>query len=224
VLAALAFLFFVKPQRASAHAPVPFWHSLRSLPRRYYGFLAAVFVFGLGDFARTLLILRATHLLDPSLGPARAAATAIALYMVHNVVYAAASYPVGALADRVRPDRLLVIGYLAGTATAVLAAVATPSLAVLAAVFIAGGITLAFEDTLERTVAAMEVPPALRGSGFGALAAVNGVGDLLSSAAVGVAWSALGASAGFTIAAALCATGTASLVLHSSRARGRADA
>ena len=38
---------------------------------------------------------------------------------------------------------------------------------------------------------------------------------------VGVAWSTLGAPAGFTIAAVLCA-GTVSLVLHSSRTRGRA--
>ncbi len=219
VLAGLAFLVLVKPQQATPHPPQPFWQSLRSLPTGYRGFLVAVFLFGLGDFARTLLILRATQLLGPSLGPVKATAAAMALFVVHNVVYAAASYPVGVLADRVRPDRLLVIGYVTGTATAVLAALATPSLAVLAAVFVAGGLTLAFEDTLEGTIAGMEVPTELRGSGYGALAAVNGVGDLMSSVIVGIAWSAVGAAAGFGAAAALCAAGTAALAIRSARGR-----
>jgi MFS family permease len=132
----------------------------------YRGFLGAVFVFGVGDFARTLLILHATQLLTPSLGATRAAATAMGLYVLHNAVYAAASYPVGAVADRVRPGRLLVLGYVAGTATALLAAFSTASVPFLGLMFVAGGLTLAFEDTLEGTIAATEVPPELRGSGF----------------------------------------------------------
>jgi MFS family permease len=220
VLAGVAFLILVRPQQATRHPPLPFWHSLRSLPVHYRGFLTAVFLFGLGDFARTLLILRATQLLSPSLGPTKAAASAMGLYVLHNVVYAAASYPIGAVADRVRPGRLLVIGYVAGTVTAVLAAIATASLPVLALVFVAGGLTLAFEDTLEGTIAAVEVPRELRGSSFGALAAVNGIGDLLSSAMVGITWSLLGAPAAFVTAAVLCAAGTASLAVHSSRTSG----
>lgn len=93
------------------------------------------------------------------------------------------------------------------------------SIAVLALVFVAGGLTLAFEDTLEGTIAAVDVPRELRGSGFGALAAVNGVGDLVSSAMVGVAWSVIGAPAAFAAAGVLCALGTVALTAHVARAR-----
>lgn len=215
VLAGVAFLLLVRPQQETPHAFQPFWRSVRALPRDYRRFLAAVFLFGLGDFARTLLILRATQLLTPSAGPARAAATAMGLYVLHNVIYAAASFPVGLLADWMRrPQRLLVLGYAVGTLTAVLAAIATPSAMVLAMVFQFAGLTLAFEDTLEGTIAAVEVPPELRGTGFGVLASVNGVGDLLSSSLVGVTWSVLGAGPAFGIAALLCAAGTLLLLVH----------
>lgn len=208
VLAALAFWLLVRPQAARPHPPEPFWKSVQALPPTFRRFLGAVFLFGLGDFARTLLILRATQLLTPQAGPARAAATAMGLYVLHNAVYAAASYPVGAVADRLRPDRLLVVGYLVGTLTAVLAAFATPSLPMLAMLFVAGGLTLAFEDTLEGTIAALEVAPALRGTGYGVLATVNGVGDLVSSFLVGAVWTAAGPGLAFGLAAALCAAGT----------------
>ena len=214
VLAGIAFLVLVRPQRETPKPALPFWHSVRSLPNRYRRFLAAVFLFGMGDFARTLLILRATQVLTPGAGAMKAAAVAMSLYVVHNVVYAAASYPVGHLADRFRPERLLVVGYAFGAVTAVLAAVATPALPVLVALFLAAGLTLAFEDTLEGMIAAVEVPAGIRGTGFGVLASVNGVGDMVSSTLVGVAWSVWGPGAAFGIAAVLCAAGTLVLAAH----------
>jgi MFS family permease len=176
-----------------------------------------VFCFGVGDFARTLLILRATQLLTPRIGFTGATAAAMALYVGHNGLYAAASYPVGWLADRVNPRRLLVVGYALGTATAVLAAVATPSLWLLGLLFATAGATVAFEDTLEGTITALEVPSSLRGTGYGVLATTNGVGDLVSSSLVGVLWSASGPAAAFGAAAALCAAGAAILFTTSGR-------
>jgi dipeptide/tripeptide permease len=51
-----------------------------------------------------------------------------------------------------------------------------------------------------------------RGLGFGALAAVNGVGDLVSSVMIGFIWAFIGYSAGFIIAAAIAAAGTILLI------------
>jgi hypothetical protein len=44
------------------------------------------------------------------------------------------------------------------------------------------------------------LPATIRGSGFGVLAAVNGIGDLISSVAVGVLWTTVSANAGFIYA------------------------
>jgi MFS family permease len=212
-MAAAAVAVLVRRQDGKRVETRSFRSSLGALPPRFRRFLAAVFLFGAGDFARTLLILRAVELLRPGLGEARATAVAMGLYVGHNALYAAASYPVGWLADRVPPGRLLVGGYLLGTLTALLAAFATPSLWILAALFVVAGLTLAFEDTLEGTITAREVAPDLRGTGYGALAATNGVGDLVSSSFVGVLWSAVGPAVAFGAAAALCLAGTAVLAV-----------
>ena len=209
VLAALAFAVLVRPDRTTRTLdPQPFWKSVSALPPRFRGFLGAVFLFGMGDFARTLLLLRATQLMVPEWGIEKAATTAMLLYAGHNVIYAAASYPVGWLADRMSPERLLVVGYAVGVATAVMAAFAVPSLGYLIALFAVGGLTLAFEDTLEGTVTAHQIPSHLRGTGYGVLATTNGVGDLLSSSIVGGLWSLAGPEVAFSFAALLALAGT----------------
>jgi MFS family permease len=208
VLAAVAFAVLVRREHGGRTEPQPLRKSLGGLPRTFRRLLVAVFLFGIGDFARTLLILRATELLTPTMGAGRATAVAMGLYVGHNVLYAAASYPVGSVADHLSPRALLVGGYLLGTLTAVLAALATPSIGLLTALFAVAGLTLAFEDTLERTMTAQAVPRELRGTGYGALAATNGVGDMVSSSLVGVLWSAVGAGVAFGTAAVLCLAGT----------------
>jgi MFS family permease len=222
VLAAAAIAFFTKGSDTVKEPPIPFWRSVRELPSRFRVFLGAVFLFGMGDFARSLLILRATELLTPTLGTTRAAATAMALYVLHNIVYSALSFPIGWLADRFDPQRLLAIGYAFGVATAIGAALTGPSLLALGLLFSAGGITLAFEDTLEGVITSLEVPKSIRGTGFGVLASTNGVGDLISSSLVGALWAAVGPLAAFSAAAVLCLAGTV-LLTASGRARTGAE-
>jgi hypothetical protein len=98
------------------------------------------------------MILYAVSVLTPSRGPASAAAVAAGLYALHNVFYAAVSYPIGALADRSNKYVLLALGYACGAATALLLMSNAMSLAALASIF----------------VAAELLPPQLRGTGFGA--------------------------------------------------------
>jgi sugar phosphate permease len=57
VLAAVAFAGLVRRDDRPTPSPQPFWRSIASLPPRFRRFLVAVFLFGLGDFARMLLIL-----------------------------------------------------------------------------------------------------------------------------------------------------------------------
>jgi len=209
VLSALVFWLLVSPSpRSHAAPPAGFMVSLRGLPPRYRTFLLAIFVFGVGDFGRTLLILRATQALAPQVGVTHAAAAAALLYMGHNAVYALLSYPVGWLSDRWGAERLLVVGYTLGTLTGAMAAVDGGGIAWWIVAFGVGGATLAFEDTLEPIVAVAESPAAVRGTALGALAATNGVGDLVSSTAVGVLWTVFGPEVAFGSAAVVCAFGT----------------
>ena len=116
--APLAFLILVKETRRQPKPWLNFLRSVSELPPAFRRMLMAVGLFGSGDFSPSLLILAAATLLRPEYGAVRAAQIGAMLYVVRNVVYAAASYPIGWLADRRRKAPLLAAGYFCGAATA----------------------------------------------------------------------------------------------------------
>jgi MFS family permease len=201
------------------HAPAlsSFGARLAQLPKGYWHFLAGVFAHGIGDFAPTLLILRAGQILTPRYGGARAATIAVGLYTFFNVVNAAAAYPAGALADRIGKLGLLAAGYAVGAATYIGFIFEQPTIPVLAILFGLAGVHGAVQQSLEKSVAAELLPKAVRGSGFGVLATANGVGDLISSIGVGALWSSVSPGAGFLYAGVFAGIGAA--LVYSSRAR-----
>jgi hypothetical protein len=69
--------------------------------------------------------------------------------------------------------------------------------------FVCSGLYIAAEEVAEKAYAASLLPPARRGAGMGLLAATNGVGDMVSSALVGVLWAVAPPGWGFAAAALL---------------------
>jgi MFS family permease len=91
VLSILAFAS--APEVGHARTRVAFRASLKELPPHFRAFLVAVGIFGLGDFARSLLILRAAQMHPPeSLSPEQ---FAIGLYVFHNLVHSGLLRPLG---------------------------------------------------------------------------------------------------------------------------------
>lgn len=212
LLAVAAILVLVRETADRTPSPHPFLASLRGLPRPFARFLAGVGLFGAGDFAHSLIILYAVTALTPSWGATNAATASVGLYALHNIVYAGISYPAGVLADRMNKRLLLASGYALGAATALLLALGIHHIALLALAFAAAGAYVGIEETLEDSLAAELLPAPLRGTGFGSLAVVNGVGDLVSSLAVGWLWAAFGPQAGFGVAGVLMSAGAISIM------------
>ena len=211
LLAVAAFAFLVKEKRhVPDEAPKSFVLSLKALPPEFRKFLVAVGIFGAGDFSHTLLILRATQILRDS-GNANAATLAVSLYGVHNIVYAAGSYPAGALGDRFGKKTFLVAGYLLSAVMCAGFLFGPSTYGMLLVLFCVAGLYTALEDSLERAMAADIIQPHLRGTGFGMLATVNGIGDFISSAIVGILWSAVSPAAGFIFAGIFSLAGAAML-------------
>ncbi|HQJ39354.1 MAG TPA: MFS transporter [Methanoregulaceae archaeon] len=193
--------------------------SLAGLPLRFKRFLSAVLVFGIADFSHTLLIAFAIVSLTPTLGFTYATAAGAGLYVIRNVVYALASYPFGALGDQIGRGIMLVVGYSIAVITFTGFMLAPPDLLIYALLFALCGIFIAAEDTLESAVAAELIEDRSRGLGFGALATMNGIGDLISSILVGFIWAFVGYSAGFAFAAVVAAIGAVLLIYASSPGR-----
>ncbi|WP_244160923.1 MFS transporter [Pseudomonas delhiensis] len=222
VLAVLAFLTLVRDPQHSANPGLKFFQTLKGLPLRFKRYLGAVGLFGIGDFSHSLLILAATQLLAGSLGVVQAAQVAGLLYVWRNLVQVLTSYPIGALADRLGSLPVLVAGYALGALTALLAALAfwlrVDSLPLLALLFTVAGLYVSVQEALESTVTADMVQPQTLALSYGALGTVNGTAKFVSSATVGLLWSAVSPVLAFVCAAVLMAAGTAALARL--RARG----
>jgi MFS family permease len=213
LLAVLAIAILVRETPAREPHQHPLFDSYRGLPARYLRLLRWIGVFGAGDFAHSLMILYATASLTQRFGTAEAAATAVALYVLHNVCYAASTYPAGFLADRWDKRKLLASGYGLGALVALMLAGGAGSLPMLAAAFALGGTYVGVEETLEDSLAAEYVPPRQRGAGFGLLAIVNGVGDLISSMLTGWLWAIAGHGVAFGVAGLLMASGAVGIAV-----------
>jgi MFS family permease len=197
LLAVLAVAFLVKERARPKVKAISFGEGLRGLPTRYRQFLLAVGLFGAGDCAHTLLILLAAQQLTPIYGAATAASASVALYVLHNVLYASFAFVAGWLADFCSKPLLLGASYALAAVMALLIIVAPPGLATLVAVFVLGGIHVAMNETFEDSFCAELVEESRHGMAFGVLATVNGVGDFISSVAVGALWSAFGVRVAF---------------------------
>ncbi len=195
-----------------------FRSSLAGLPRGFKLYLAGVGLFGVANFSNVIFTLRAEEVLQPSLGPLRSSEYAVLLYVILNIFYALASFPVGHLADRMPKRRLLAAGYLIFALACVVSISESPFLPTLALIFVLAGLQAAIIDTVEGAYAADLIGSAQKGSGFGALQTVNGLGDLVSSVLIGVMLTYSTPELGFSLTAAIAVAGAFVLLAFTRRA------
>jgi MFS family permease len=213
LLAVVIFALLVRERPIAPKEKKSFLTGLRALPIPFRKLLLGVGVFGAGDFSHTLLILYATKMLTPTHGLARAASIAVGLYTLHNAFYAGSAYLSGWLSDYL-PQRkyVLAAGYALAGVTSLLLCTATQSLWLLAIIFTIGGLYLGTEEALEDSLAAELVSKDQHGMAFGTMAAVNALGDFISSVAVGALWSAFNVATAFGASAILFFAGAVLII------------
>jgi len=208
LLSVATMAFMVREKRRAPNHKMRFWGTIRAMPRAYRSFLVAVGLFGIADFAPTLMILRAATVLEPKLGVLQAAQAAALLYTLRNVVYALASFPIGALSDRFSRTRYLAVGYGVAVMTFLGFAFAVPTVWWFVIFFSLAGVFIAWEDTMEGVAVRDYVKTEIAGTAYGVLGVVNGIGDFGSSLVVGLLWGTVGPMAGFVYAALVGLAGT----------------
>jgi MFS family permease len=173
------------------------WQSIKNLSPDFKKFLIPIGIFGISNFAPTLLILRAEDLLAPSLGVLTASIFAAGLYTFSNVIYAIVGYPIGVLADKYSKKMILSVGYLLFGLLCFGFLFADGYLWFLIVLFGLSGIYTAIIESSQPALASTLIAEDQRGAGYGVMSAVDGVGDFLSSITVGLLWTYLSPNIGF---------------------------
>lgn len=190
LLAAVAIVVGIRSApRAVRRAHRPLRLQVRPVLRgRLGGLFLGVGAFEAGNGAATLLILRATDLLEPGRGHDSAVRAAILLYVVYNAAAAISSLPGGHLIDSRGPVSVLVGGFACFGLAYTGFALSGGTLATLALLFALAGIGIGLVETAENAAVAALAPDAVRGSAFGLLAGIQSFGNLAASAVAGLLW------------------------------------
>jgi MFS family permease len=213
-LAATAIFVAIKAApRLEKHERPPLRLRIRPVLRGELGrLLLAVSAFELGNAAATLLILRATDLLTPGRGHDSAVKVALLLYAGYNLAATLASVPAGRATDRRGGIVVLLVGVVALLGAYVGFAFTGSAVVLLAVLFAAAGIGIGVVETAQNAAVAALAPPDLRGSAFGALAAVQSFGNLAASAVAGGLWTLMSPRAAFLYLAGWMLVSTAALL------------
>jgi len=189
--------------------------TLRGVPRPLVRFIAIASVFSLADFSYAFLLLRAADV-----GESRT--IAILLYVLFNVVYAAHAFPAGILSDRIGRKPVILGGYGAFVAMAVLLAVLpVPVPGVPAGPVVLGALALGFglyglsygmAEGTQRALVADLAPPEAKATVLGAYHTSVGVVKLASGIVAGLLWVAVAPAATFWFGAIAASVAAAMLL------------
>ena len=204
VLATLMILL-VRERRGPAAAKARLDLSLRLFPRGYWTYLLVTALFGIGNSSTSFLILR-TKDLGASL------TTTIFLYALVNLAAALASYPAGALSDRVGRKGVLLLSFLVCFVVYLGFGVTTSAL-VVGVLFVLYGCYQGVFRAVGKALASDLVSAELQASGVGWYTATIGITGLVASVVGGDLWTRVSPSATFLFGALSAILGSAALVV-----------
>ena len=168
-------LFFVRERKAVGKRE----KKGMAIPPEFRPFLLVAAVFSIGQMGISFFILRANELLPLILVPIS--------YIAYNAAYTAAALPVGVLADRFGPKRILAIGYLFFAVACASFAFASGVVAVLV-LFCMLGIFMAIMRTSPSVFIVGRVAPQKYGSAMGTYEGLTGMLFLPANLVAGLLW------------------------------------
>jgi MFS family permease len=192
---------------ASAPGPVvprrP-WTALRRLARGNLGSaFAGIAAAEAANISFTLLILRATTLLEEEHGVTTAVLVALTLFVGYRLAACAGGLLGGRAIDRFGVRPVLAVGSLLLLAAYGMFAETTAQTAALAVAFVAAGLGLGLLETAEHAAVARWAPAEDRAFAFGVLGALQSGGRAVASIAAGLLWTLVSPAAGLLVTAPL---------------------
>ena len=175
----------------------------RALSARFYGYLAVLLLFTLGNSSDAFLLLRLS-------GAGVPAFWIPLLWAALHVVKATVSVYGGNLSDRWPRRSVIGIGW-AIYALVYGAFAVSQSITALVVWFLVYGLYYGFSEGVEKALVADYAPARLRGTAFGLYNAAIGVGALAASLVFGYVWKLAGPASAFAMGAVLALAATVAL-------------
>lgn len=214
-LLAMLMVLLVSEKRDGGPAAVKLDAPLPRFPAPYLRYLLVSGLFGLGNSSNAFLILQ-TRDIGASLQ------TTILIYAGFNLVAALASYPVGALSDRLGRRTMLALAF-AVFALSYLGFALSRNPLVIASLFLLYGLFQGAFRAAGKALAVDLAPGQLRASGVGWYGTAVGLSGLIASLVAGFLWDRVGHAAVFAWGVGFSGLGLVALFLlvPSDHRRGR---
>ncbi len=162
---------------------------LKDFSKRYYLFLAIVFIFTLGNSTDALLIVKAKDIgINITFIPL--------VYLIFNVVSVLFAMPMGALSDRIGREKLLIFGYIT-YAVVYYGFGRTSNSIIVIALFTLYGLYSAATDGIQKALVSDLIDKDKKGTGLGIYNSVLGITLLPASLIAGMLYDKVNSSVPF---------------------------
>lgn len=204
LLGVLSIIIFIKEAKSENTGNNNKFH-LKQLPRKFYFFLAIIFVFTLGNSADALLLVKTTETgINKAYIPF--------VYMIFNVVSVFLAIPIGKISDKIGREILIIVGFLTYAIVYFLFG-RFNSISVFVFLFILYGVYSALTDTSQKAMISDIVSKDLKGTGFGLYHAVLGITLLPASLIAGVLYDKVNSNAPFYFGSVMALIATILMII-----------
>lgn len=192
---ALSFTFLVKDKQVTSKIKsrknyLEFW---KSAPEQYKKVLILISVFSLVNSSDVFLILKSQNITKSS-------SLAIFGYVFYNVIYAAASYPLGGLSDKFGKQKIFTFGLIIFSVVYFGFAL-VDDINFIWILFALYGIYAAATEGVSKAWISDLIPDEQRGSAIGLLTMLTSFSVMIGSFLTGILWDHFGSSVPFLISA-----------------------
>ena len=179
--------------------------SFKQLPKKFYFFLAIVFIFTLGNSADALLLVKTAETgINKAYIPF--------VYMIFNIVSVLLAIPIGKLSDKIGRERLIIPGFLIYALTYFLFG-RFNSISIFMGLFVMYGLYSALVDGSQKAMISDIVSKELRGTGYGIYHALLGITLLPASLIAGLLYDRVGSNAPFYFGSTMALTAAVLMVI-----------
>jgi MFS family permease len=188
ILSIFVIIFGIKEAKKSKESLFKKFH-FKDFSRKYYLFLAIIFIFTLGNSTDALLMVKANEV-------GVKVAFIPLVYLVTSIVSVLLAIPIGSLSDKIGKERILVIGFLI-YAIVYYGFGVTTSVGVIVALFALYGLYSASTDGIQKAFVSDIIDKNKQGTGLGIYNALLGVTLLPASVIAGLLYDKVNSSIPF---------------------------